>query len=70
MNSTKLTKTDTLTAQEVAAMLRLAPGTIYSLARDGKIPHFKILSAIRFSRTAVEDWWRSCSRGPVTGGLI
>jgi excisionase family DNA binding protein len=42
------------TVEEVAAVLRLKPTTIYRLARQGKIPSFKLSrKTIRFDLDAV-----------------
>ena len=45
------TETETLTVQEVASYLRVSRQTVYTLIRDGKIPHFKIGNKVRIKRT-------------------
>lgn len=47
-----------MTAQEVAALLRLSSTTVYRLADAHKIPHFRISHALRFDRKEVETWAR------------
>ena len=44
----------TLTVPEVAQMLRVSRQTIYNLIREGKIPHFRVGSKVRFNRKDVE----------------
>lgn len=43
-----------LTADDVAALLRLPVSTIYDLARTGRLPHLRIGRALRFSRCDLE----------------
>jgi excisionase family DNA binding protein len=45
------TETATLTVTEVASYLRVSRQTVYTLIREGKIPHFKIGSKVRIKRT-------------------
>jgi excisionase family DNA binding protein len=47
---------DILTIAELSAHLRVHPTTIYRLLRQGRIPGFRVGSAWRFSRTAIEKW--------------
>lgn len=47
---------DILTITELSAHLRVHPTTIYRLLRQGRIPGFRVGSAWRFSRTAIEKW--------------
>lgn len=43
-------------AKEVAAFLHLHLFTVHKLAREGKIPAFKIGNDWRFRREAIENW--------------
>jgi len=45
-----------LTVEEVARYLRLNKFTIYRLARDGKIPAFKIGKTWRFRKDMLDKW--------------
>ncbi|HKN01979.1 MAG TPA: helix-turn-helix domain-containing protein [Candidatus Binataceae bacterium] len=45
-----------LTISELSAHLRVHPTTIYRLLREGRIPGFRVGSAWRFSRAAIEIW--------------
>ncbi len=47
---------DILTAEQVATLLQMNETHIYKLAKDGKIPSFKIGGQRRFSRKALEAW--------------
>lgn len=45
-----------LTATEVAEMLGVSRETIYRLARSNQIPHFRVGTALRFSKEKVKEW--------------
>ncbi len=45
-----------MTIAELSAHLRVHPTTIYRLLREGRIPGFRVGSAWRFSRAAIEIW--------------
>ncbi len=47
---------DTLTPNEVAKVLRLHPFTVTRLAREGKLPAFKVGGVWRFRRDQFENW--------------
>jgi excisionase family DNA binding protein len=47
-----------LTVQEVAAFLRVAPGTLYNWAYRGRIPVQKVGGRLLFSPTALRRWLR------------
>lgn len=38
------------TAEEVAKILRVSRQTVYTLIREGKIPHFKVGNKVRIKR--------------------
>ena len=44
------------TITEVADYFRLHRATVYRLARNGRIPFFKIGSEYRFRRDKIEKW--------------
>ncbi len=56
-----------LTITELSAHLRVHPTTIYRLLREGRIPGFRVGSAWRFSRAAIEVWEHG-QVGPIDGG--
>jgi excisionase family DNA binding protein len=47
---------EVLTVKEVCDLLRVHPATLYKLAREGKIPSFRIVSEWRFRKDAVLLW--------------
>ncbi len=44
------------TLKELAALLKVADKTIYSMAQDGQLPCFKVRGQWRFSRKDIEEW--------------
>ena len=51
---TQITKKDVLTAEEVAEYLRIHPYTVRRLARDGKLPGFKVGGQWRFNNEEIK----------------
>jgi len=45
-----------LTIDEVCALLKLEPQTIYQLTSRGRIPHFKIANRLRFKLSEIVEW--------------
>ena len=45
-----------LTIDELCALLKLEPQTIYQLTYRGKIPHFKIANRLRFRLSEIVEW--------------
>ena len=45
-----------LTVLEVAALLKVADKTIYTMAQKGEIPAFKVRGQWRFRRTDIDAW--------------
>jgi len=46
-----------LNPQELAEILKVRPGTVYSwISRGVDIPHVKIAGTVRFREKAVMDW--------------
>ena len=45
-----------LTIQEVAVLLRVGERTIYSLAREGRLPAMKIGNQWRIARSVLAKW--------------
>ena len=45
-----------LTVEQIAEFLHLHVMTIYRLAKQGKLPGFKVGGRWRFHRSALEDW--------------
>ena len=47
---------ETLTPSEIAKILKLHPFTVTRLAREGKIPAFKVGGVWRFRKDQFEKW--------------
>jgi excisionase family DNA binding protein len=47
---------DILTVKELCDLMRLHPSTVYKLARQNKIPRFRVGSEWRFRRDVIERW--------------
>ena len=45
-----------LTVEEIAELLHLHTMTVYRLAKEGKLPGFKVGGRWRFQRDAMEAW--------------
>jgi excisionase family DNA binding protein len=51
-----------LTAKQLAAMLAISPKTVFKLAKAGRIPSFRVGSAVRFDARHIIDWLRNQRR--------
>mgnify|MGYP001615436016 CR=1 FL=1 len=47
---------ETLTPSEIAKILKLHPFTVTRLAREGKLPAFKVGGSWRFRKDEFEKW--------------
>ena len=47
-----------MTAREVAELLSVSPITVYKMAKAGKLPNFRVGTAVRFDPRAVAEWLR------------
>lgn len=45
-----------LTIKELAAYLKIAEKTAYRFVCEGKLPGFRVGSAWRFKKQAIDDW--------------
>ena len=54
-------KIETLAPHEIAKMLRIHPFTVTRLAREGKLPGFKVGGIWRFRKDQFERWIESRS---------
>jgi excisionase family DNA binding protein len=43
-----------LTVEEVSKILRVSRQTIYVLCREGKLPHFKVGTKLRFKKADIQ----------------
>lgn len=53
---------EVLTVDEVAALLHLHAMTIYRLAKEGKLPAFKVGGRWRFQRETLLKWMEKSTR--------
>ncbi len=51
-----LTRTDVMTAAEVADLVKIPRSTVYDLARRGLLPGHRIGRSWRFVRQEIEEW--------------
>jgi excisionase family DNA binding protein len=58
-----------LLVPELAALLRVTPGTIYRLARQHAIPSFRIGGSIRFDPLVLSRWMRGLSSSTAKAGV-
>ena len=63
--SAQVAQDDLLTADEVAALLRMTPAWVYSETRHDRIPHQRFGRYVRFRRSAIEEWMVANERGTV-----
>jgi excisionase family DNA binding protein len=47
-----------ITASEVAALLSLSPIPVYKMAKAGRMPSFRVGTAVRFDPRALAEWLR------------
>jgi excisionase family DNA binding protein len=47
---------DLLTAEEVAAVLRVTPAWVYAQTRRRRIPHLRLGRYVRYRRETLEEW--------------
>jgi excisionase family DNA binding protein len=53
-----------ITVKELAAIIRLAPSSIYVLVTQNCIPHYKIGGRVFFKVDEIERWLATQSKGP------
>jgi excisionase family DNA binding protein len=51
-----LSSGDLLTAEEVAALLRVTPAWVYAQTRRHRIPHLRLGRYVRYRREALDAW--------------
>ncbi len=51
-----------LTVQEVAALLKAADKTVYTMAQRGELPAFKMREQWRFQRADLDAWLAASTR--------
>ncbi len=56
LSTQPLTRTDVMTAAEVADLVKIPRSTVYDLARRGLLPGHRIGRSWRFVRQEIEEW--------------
>ena len=56
-----------LTVQEVAALLKVADKTVYTMAQRGELPAFKVRGQWRFRRVDLAAWIAAQTRSASSG---
>jgi excisionase family DNA binding protein len=56
---------DVITAAEVAVMLRMTKGWVYTETRRNRIPHLRMGRSFRYRRSTIEAWLQAIEVGPV-----
>ena len=59
-----------MSPNQVAELLNCKPSTIYSWAKRGKIPSFKIGGILRFDADEINEWIKGSRGGQVDGSSI
>ena len=54
---------DFIKVKDVSEMTSLSPSAIYSLAKQGRIPHYKMASSLRFVKSEVTAWLADAKNG-------
>ncbi len=62
-----MTNEEVLTIKEVAALLKLAEKTVYSMAQQGELPAFKVRGQWRIRRSELDRWIDAQPRGRANG---
>lgn len=56
---------EVLTLFEASKKLKVSERTLWQLAKDNAVPHFKVGKQYRFLSSALDEWALSQSRGTV-----
>jgi excisionase family DNA binding protein len=59
---------EVLTADEVAALLRMKRSWVYAAARSGELPHVRLGRAVRFRRSAIDAYLDRLEAAPPPTG--
>lgn len=60
------TKPEVLTVEEVSRLLRVSRQTVYTMARNNEIEHFRIGNTVRFRRESIDNLMNPKVAKPVT----
>jgi len=59
-----------ITADEVAALLRMTPAWVYSETRRNRIPHMRLGRYFRYRRSAIDAWMSALEGGADPASVI
>jgi excisionase family DNA binding protein len=59
----KITEDEILTVKDICSLLRVHYSTVYKLAKDGRIPGFRVGTDWRFRRDVIERWIAEATEG-------
>src|ERR1700736_143590 len=59
-----------ITANEVAALLRMTPAWVYAETRRNRIPHMRLGRYFRYRRSAIEAWMSALEGGADPASVI
>lgn len=48
----------TMTCQELARLLGVSTDSVYTMVRQNRIPHIRVMSRILFHRDVIDSWLR------------
>ena len=68
MNSAA-SESDLLTVREVSEILRIHPGTVYKLARERRLPSFRVGADWRFHKDLIAQWMAAVEMSEVSDPL-
>ncbi len=49
-------ETNIFTAKDLAAYLNVKPVTVYKMAKQGRVPAFRVAKSWRFHKPTVDEW--------------
>jgi excisionase family DNA binding protein len=59
---------EVITADEVAALLRMTPAWVYAETRRNRIPHMRLGRYFRYRRSAIDEWMRALEESSARPG--
>ena len=54
-------KVSIMNVHDVANYLRLSEAKVYRLAKEGRVPSFRLGKSWRFRRDLIDEWTRKCT---------
>jgi excisionase family DNA binding protein len=58
IHGTPLSEASVLTVHDVAEYLRLSEAKVYRMAREGRVPAFRLGKSWRFRKDSIDEWTR------------